>query len=182
MNSRNRVYQLAVAALLSAIGILIPMLSPIKLVLEPASFTLASHVAIFLAMFISPTVAVFVTVGTTLGFFLGGFPIVIVARAASHIIFVMTGALFLKKKPNTLDTHTSTALFALLVSLVHAAGEVLVVIPFYLSSNMAEGYYTSGFMVSVLLLVGVGTIVHSMVDFYISYFIWKPLKKAMPKL
>ena len=68
--SSQKLYRLVVAALLCAVGILIPMFSPIKITIEPASFTLASHVAIFLAMFVSPSIAVAVSVGTTLGFFL----------------------------------------------------------------------------------------------------------------
>ena len=52
MNSKLNTKEIIMAALLCAIGIMIPMISPIKIVLEPASFTLASHVAIFIAMFI----------------------------------------------------------------------------------------------------------------------------------
>lgn len=73
MRSRTNTYQLALTGMLIAIGIVIPMFSPIKVVIEPASFTLASHVAVFIAMFISPSMAVAVSLGTTLGFFLGGF-------------------------------------------------------------------------------------------------------------
>jgi niacin transporter len=88
------------AALLCAVGIIIPILSPVKFVMEPASFTLASHVALFIAMFISPFTAAIVAVGTSLGFLLGGFPIVIVARAATHIVFALIGAIIIRKKPS----------------------------------------------------------------------------------
>jgi niacin transporter len=74
------------AALLIAIGFVIPVFSPVKILLEPASYTLASHVSIFIAMFISPFIAVVVSLGTTLGFLVGGFPPVIVLRAATHEI------------------------------------------------------------------------------------------------
>ncbi len=83
--------------MLTAVGVIIPIFSPIKIILEPASFTLASHVAVFLSMFISPSVAVGVSIGTTLGFFLGGFPLVITLRAATHIIFAVSGSIILKK-------------------------------------------------------------------------------------
>ena len=73
MNSKLNTKEVIMAALLCAIGIMIPMISPIKIVLEPASFTLASHVAIFIAMFISTKVALLVTVGTTIGFFIRRF-------------------------------------------------------------------------------------------------------------
>ena len=47
-----RIQRMCVAALLCAIAILIPMISPVKIQLGPMSFTLGSHVAIFIAMFI----------------------------------------------------------------------------------------------------------------------------------
>ena len=52
---------MVLAALLSAIGILIPIIMPFKITIEPASFTLASHVPMFIAMYISPVVAIIVT-------------------------------------------------------------------------------------------------------------------------
>lgn len=179
MNHGNKLYQMILAALLCAIGIIIPLFSPIKILLEPASFTLASHVAIFIAMFISPGVAVAVSLGTTLGFFLGGFPIVIVCRAATHVIFALGGALVLRKNPQLIETPVKSQLFSLIIGLIHGAAEVAVVTPFYFSAQMAEGYYAKGFIVSILLLVGVGSVIHSMVDFAISLVIWRPLKKYM---
>ena len=58
-----RIQRMCVAALLCAIAILIPMISPVKIQLGPMSFTLGSHVAIFIAMFISPAVALTVELG-----------------------------------------------------------------------------------------------------------------------
>ena len=49
MNTRTQTKHITIAALLIAIGILIPMISPLKIILEPASFTLASHVATMIA-------------------------------------------------------------------------------------------------------------------------------------
>ena len=66
--SMSRLQKLVIAALLCAIGILIPVISPIKITLDPMSFTLGSHVAIFVAMFVSPAVALCVELGTTVGF------------------------------------------------------------------------------------------------------------------
>ena len=67
MKSKN-INQLVLAGVLCGIGIVVPMLMP-KIVIGPMSFTLASHVAIFIAMFISPKLAAVVCLGTTLGFF-----------------------------------------------------------------------------------------------------------------
>jgi niacin transporter len=177
----RRIYELVLAAVLIAVGIVIPMFSPLRIILEPASFTLASHVAIFLAMFISPPVAAAVAVGTTIGFFLGGFPIVIVARAASHVVFALTGALVLSRRPALLDGVKPMLLFSLLISLLHAVCEVLAVIPFYFGQGLSAGFYNRGFLVSVIVLVGVGTVVHSMVDFAIALAVWKPLQKAVKR-
>ena len=58
---------MVLAGVLCAVGIVVPMFMP-RIVLGPMSFTLASHVAVFLGMFISPAVAVAVCIGTTLGF------------------------------------------------------------------------------------------------------------------
>ena len=61
MKSKN-INQLVVAGVLCGIGIVVPMLMP-KIVIGPMSFTLASHVAIFMAMFISPKLAAAVCAG-----------------------------------------------------------------------------------------------------------------------
>lgn len=182
MNSRTNTKSVVMSALLCALGIIIPMFSPIKLILEPASFTLASHVAIFIAMFISPSTAVFVTIGTTVGFLLGGFPIVVVARAFSHLIFVSFGAIYLKKNKNVISSIKSSIGFSFTIGLLHAIAEVLVVMPFYFGSSLAQGYYEQGFVTSILLLVGLGTIVHSMLDFSLSIYIWNVMPKELKNI
>lgn len=179
-STRARIYRMVIAALLCAIGIVIPLFSPLKIVLEPASFTLASHVAIFIAMFISPVVAAVVAVGTTLGFLLGGFPIVIVLRAASHIVFVLAGALVLKKRPAVLDAFLPALLFSFLIGLVHAVSEVLVVSFYYFGNSLTEIFYQKGYFVSVVLLTGLGSVIHSMVDFAIALVVWRPLRRFIP--
>lgn len=179
--SSQKLYRMVVAALLCAVGILIPMFSPIKISLDPASFTLASHVALFLAMFVSPGVAVAVSIGTTLGFFLAGcFPITVVLRAASQIVFAVVGALYLRRHPDLAlhPTRPQTLLFSFLIGILHAVGEVLIILPFYFGGSMAA-YEAKGFFVSVILLVGVGTVVHSMVDYGIASVIWSPLRQVI---
>lgn len=90
MEHKN-IYQLVLAGVLCAIGLVVPMVMP-KVIIGPMSFTLGAHVAIFLAMFISPKVAAAVCLGTTMGFFVTT-PLIIAARAATHIIFALVGAL-----------------------------------------------------------------------------------------
>ncbi|WRS28433.1 hypothetical protein U6B65_04680 [Oscillospiraceae bacterium MB08-C2-2] len=174
MRKSGSIQVMTVSALLIAIGIVIPMFSPLKVVLEPASFTLASHVAIFLSMFISPFAAIAVTLGTTLGFLLGGFPIVVVLRAASHIFFTVIGSIILHKRPSVVQGAAKAQVFSFFIGLIHAVGEVAVVSAFYFGSSvLSSGYYTNGFISSVLGLVGIGSVVHSMVDFAIALLILK---------
>ncbi len=179
MNTKNSVQTMTIAALLSAIAILIPMFAP-KFILEPASFTLASHVPIFIAMFISPYIAVTVAIISAIGFLLAGiFPIVVVLRALSHIVFAVVGSILLKKNKNFLNTTGGFVTFGLLMALIHAVCEVTVVTFFYWGNNMTSGYYDKGYLFSVILLVGVGTIIHSMIDFTIAFAVWKPLQKVV---
>lgn len=177
MNRAIQARYLTITALLIAIGIIIPMYSPVKIVIPPASYTLASHVAIFIAMFLSPGAAVAVAVGTTLGFFIGGFPIVIVIRAATHLIFALLGALFLKRDPDILSKPVRLRLFSLVVGLAHGALEACVVAWFYTAGQLSEANYQSGFFMSVIVLVGFGSVLHSMVDFEISLIVVKALRK-----
>ena len=144
-----RIQRMCVAALLCAIAILIPMISPVKIQLGPMSFTLGSHVAIFIAMFISPAVALTVELGATLGFLLAGFPPVVVLRALSQVVFVAIGAFLLAKKPAVMKNGLSIFLFGLVMGVIHGVLEAVV-----------------------------GTVVHSMVDYYLALLIWQPVSRA----
>lgn len=170
----NKIYQMMLASMLCAVGIIIPMFSPIKIVIEPASFTLASHVAIMISMFLSPGITVTVCIGTTIGFFFGGFPITVVARAASHLVFAVIGSYAIMKKPSLLTNMKQFIPFTFILSIIHAICEVVVVMPFFFS-----GADTSNFFYSVLILVGVGTIIHSMVDFMIAKVVYQAIKKPI---
>ncbi len=176
--NNNKLQSMVISGLLCAIGIIIPMFAP-KIVLEPASFTLASHVPIFIAMFISPWVAASVALITGFGFLFAGFPIVVVLRALTHIIFASIGAFVLKKNGNILLSGKSTFIFGILISAVHAICEVAVVTFFYWGSGMTSAYYERGYLISVVCLVGIGTLIHSMIDLGIAIFVWKPLQHVI---
>ncbi|GAA4655300.1 hypothetical protein GCM10023142_24380 [Anaerocolumna aminovalerica] len=178
MRRQNKVQIIAIAALLCALGILIPMIAP-KIVIEPASFTLASHVPVFIAMFISPAVAISVAFITGLGFLISGFPLVIVLRALSHAIFAVIGAYALKKNSNLIATGKSNFLFNLAIAIIHAISEVAIVTFFYWGSSMTSAYYDKGYLLSVVVLVGLGTVIHSMLDFTIALYVWKPVQKVV---
>lgn len=174
----NKLLTMVIAALLCAVGIVIPMFAP-KIVLEPMSFTLASHVAVFIAMFISPPVAFAVTLGTSVGFFFAGLPPVIALRALSHFGFVVVGCFLIKKKSDWLARPASTVTFGLILAIIHAICETLVVTLFYFGGGLPVDFYKNGFVFSVIVMVGVGTIVHSMVDFAIALAVWKPVSRVI---
>ena len=179
----NSVKRLTISALLIAMGIIIPMVMP-RSTIGPASFTLASHVPVFIAMFISPVVAIAVSLGTGFGFFLSATPI-IALRALSHLIFAVIGAVILQKHPEILINkegkftllNGKLQLFNVGIGVIHSAAELVVVSVFYTMGNLPGTYYTAGFMYSIFLLMGVGGLIHSLVDFSIAYFLASTLSK-----
>jgi len=168
-----RIRTMTIAALLSAIGIIIPLYSPIKIVIEPASFTFASHVPIFIAMFISPAAAVFTSIVTAFGFFINYTPI-IGFRALSHVVFALTGAYILKMRNNILLSLKKSIPFVLVLSLIHAVCELIVSTIFYFSDQTSVNY-----VYNVVLLVGAGTFIHSSIDFIMAAAIWAPVQKVI---
>ncbi|MDK8108718.1 hypothetical protein QP702_10460 [Enterococcus faecalis] len=179
----NSVKRLTISALLIAMGIIIPMVMP-RITIGPASFTLASHVPVFIAMFISPVVAIAVSLGTGFGFFLSATPI-IALRALSHLIFAVIGAVILQKHPEILINkegkftllNGKLQLFNVGIGVIHSSAELVVVSVFYTMGNLPGTYYTAGFMYSIFLLMGVGGLIHSLVDFSIAYFLASTLSK-----
>lgn len=178
----NSVRNLTISALLIGLGILIPMVMP-KIVIGPASFTLASHVPVFIAMFFSPLVAIAVVLGTTFGFFISTTPI-IALRAFSHLIFAVIGAKYLQKHPELVLKNGKFTLangrfqiFNLIIGIIHAVAEMLVVSAFYFMGNMPNTFYSQGYLYTVFILMGIGGLVHSLVDFNIAYFVAGELYK-----
>ncbi|MCL2020222.1 MAG: hypothetical protein FWG70_10770 [Oscillospiraceae bacterium] len=165
---------ITISGLLIAFGIVIPMFSPFRIMLEPAaSYTLASHVPVFIAMFISPFSAIAVAAGTTIGFALGPYTPVVVFRAASHVVFAALGALYWQSICRAGLSAAKVRVFSLAVALTHAVSELIVVSIFYFLIGMGDEFYQKGFLFSVVLLVGLGTIIHSMIDFEIAYAVKK---------
>ena len=111
-----------------------------------------------------------------IGFFIGGFPIVVVARALSHLVFVIVGMSLIKNKESITIKGSLGSSF--IIGMIHGICEVLVVIPFYFNSSLSPAYYDKGFLQGVILLVGVGTVIHSMLDVSLSVYIWNLLPKG----
>lgn len=171
---KNSTQTLTYSALLIALGILIPIVMPIKFVFGPASYTLASHVPVMLAMFVSPLVAVLVALGTAFGFFLT-FPFIIAVRALSHVLFAFLGAYYLKTHPQIVYAPKKMVAFNVILGIVHALSETAVVSIFFMTGNMGEASYTAGFFITVIVLVGLGGFIHSVIDFIIAFSLAKKL-------
>lgn len=172
MNTHNKIYTMTLSAILIAVGTVIPLFMP-KVIVGPMSFTLASHVAIMIAIFISPQVALSVSIGTTIGFLIAGFPFVVVLRALTHVIWAFVGAMYAKNHPETFASPFKTLGFNVSLAAIHAVAEMIIVIPFYFGPSIDA----QTFIYMVFGLVGIGTFVHSSVDFAISLVVWKVLAK-----
>ena len=156
---KTNVRKMTYAALLTALAIIIPIsFGFLKIQIPPFSATLAAHVPMFISMLLGPWVAVTVGLGSTLGF-LATAPAVVAARAFMHVFVGLAGAILIKKKVPLTKVIAITAP-------IHGALEALAVIPF-------------GFTVyKILVVIGVGTILHHLVDGAIALVLIKTLSKA----
>lgn len=151
--------KLTLAALLTAIAIIVPFVVFFKVLVPPFSATLGSHVPMFISMLLGPKVAVIVGLGSALGFFLNLGPI-IGARAAMHIIVGVIGAALIKK-------GVSFGKVAVITAPIHGLLEMLVVMPF-----------VSFDVYNLLVITGVGTMLHHTVDAFIAYVLINILQKS----
>lgn len=168
---------MVITALMIAFGIIIPTLfKPLQVTLPPAfTATITAHVPIFISMCISPASAIFTSIGTTLGFLLSGIPLVVVARAASHIVFALVGAYMVVNKK-------SLVLVGIVTAVLHAAFEAVMVYVFF-----AMGWTPSDSGLLLAYTTGVGTLIHHVIDYVIAVVLLKALAKTkaikdLPKL
>ena len=92
-------------------------------------------------------------------------------RAASHIFFALLGAWYLKNHMDTLSNAASFLTFNFVCALIHAVAEVLACLLFYTTTSMPN----IDLVYVVFVLVGGGTIIHSIVDGYIALYIYKAI-------
>lgn len=172
---KNKLRNLIIGAMLTAIGIMIPMVMPVRIVFGPASFTLASHVPVMIAMFFSPLMSAFVAIGTAVGFMMAIPEPTIWLRALSHLIFAVIGAWYLQKHPQIIESKIGLQTFNMIIAVMHAAIESGVVFAFY-----ALGFrgIDQSALWNFLVIIGLGGIVHSFVDFNLAFYISKVLSKA----
>lgn len=169
------VKNLTVAALLIALGILIPMVMP-KIVIGPASYTLGSHVPAMIAMFFSPLMAICVALGTAIGFFLT-LPPIIGLRALSHLVFVTVGAFYLQKNPQLIQHPLKLQVFNFVLAVIHASFEVVVVFAFAYFGNVANTTFDRHYLIFLFGMIGLGGLIHSLIDFNIAYIVARSIQK-----
>lgn len=177
MTKKLSTKNMVITALLIAFGILIPTaFSSFRIPLGPFTATFASHVPTFIAMFISPVSAICAAIGTTIGFIITA-PLVVVVRAASHIIFALVGSYMLKK-------NCSIILTGIITAVLHAGAEAIVVALF-----ITQGWTSSQntLLSAVFYVTGLGTLIHHTIDYIIAVVLIKALAKTgaitdLPKL
>lgn len=170
----SKTKNLTYMAILTAFGILIPATMPIRFVLGPASFTLASHVPIKLAMFRSPNCAITVAISAALGFLLSGMPLVIVLRALSHLIFASIGSYYLMKHPRLLSQRRRRFMFSLVINFIHGMGEVLVV---YLLTSIGLADLGAHYLLTLFVFIGCSSFIHGLMDLELAYYLARFLKE-----
>ncbi len=173
---RYNLKRLTITVMLSALGILIPLIMP-KIVIGPASYTLGSHVPIIIAMFLGWDIALMVGLSGGLGFFLALGPIVS-ARAFSHLLWAIPGAFIIQLFKNSFRKWHFRFIFNIIISFFHALFECIVVLLFYTEKLSDQNFLVT----TILLSIGVGGFIHSMVDYEISSFVYGRLKDQIPNL
>lgn len=165
----NNTKKLTFTALLTALAMIIPIaFGFMRVVVGPFTATLTSHVPMFLAMLFSPSVAIMVGLGSALGFFMAAGPIV-GARALMHVVVGVMGAVLINKGVSYKKVIAFTAP-------VHGILEALVVIGFIAGGMVPK--YTGTMTYYLLVIVGVGTILHHTADGLISSVLVKALSKV----
>lgn len=168
-NAKINTKNIVLTGLLIALAVVIPMFMP-RVINVPGFFTvtLASHVPVLLSMFINPICAAAVAVGSTIGFLFTSPPEVVV-RAATHAIFAVVGALMLKKNIN---------IFVVLVvtMLLHTVCETTVMFCFGIKlTNLQQTLPQATQAVALGIIAGL-TCLHHLMDFVITFVIYKAIK------
>lgn len=149
---------IVLAALLTALSMIITF-SPLRLPFPPPfSVTLGSHVPTMVALFINPTVTLFTVIGSVIGFAVtAADPIIVPLRAATHILFALVGRYLIMHRFIKNDI-VNYIVVIVVTSLIHALSESLVVM--LVTPIIAPEKMTS----TIVTLTFVGTIFHHYVD------------------
>ncbi|MEE1046026.1 MAG: ECF transporter S component [Clostridia bacterium] len=181
MKTALKTRDMVITALLIAIGIIIPIYFGFLRVILPPAFTatLLAHVPIFISIFISPWSAIFTAIGTTIGFAASGLDPVVTARAGSHIVFALVGAIMIKRNCSLISVGIVTAI-------LHALFEALTVYLF-LAMGWTSAKDGATFFSIAFYTTGIGTILHDIIDYIVACLVGCALVRAkmlqpLPKL
>ena len=167
MNKRTK--EMVMAAILTALSIIITY-SPVKLVLPFFTLTVGAHIPTLIAMFISPWVTAMTVIGSCIGFLMtipAPSSIIVVTRAATHIIFALAGYNMIKRNSMPLIA------IALITAVIHAIFEgisVYVLTPLVITSDTTA--------TAAAGIAFAGTFVHHLLDSTICVPIIIALNKA----
>ena len=65
-----------------------------------------------------------------------------------------------------------------MIGILHGLCEVLIITPLYLNNGLSAANYDAGYLYSIFTLVGLGTVVHSSIDFILALAVWRVLAKS----
>ncbi len=133
----NKTKKVVISALLVGLSIIIPYISLPVLPIPEFSVTLFAHVAILIAMFMGVEVGVMAGLGSILGFYLKGMPLVVVMRAAAHLVFIVVGAIMLKKLHNK---KWNVYVTGVVTGVIHALCEGAVVAFWFKSTSISNTF------------------------------------------
>ena len=150
--------KLAISALLTALAIIIPFIVIFKVIIPPFTATLGAHVPMFISMLLGPKVAVMVGLGSALSVLLN-LGSIVGLRALMHVFVGLLGAFLIKK-------GASFGRAVIITAPLHGLLEMLVVMPF-----IGMDVY------NILIITGLGTVLHHFADGFISYGIINILEK-----
>lgn len=153
-----------------------------KIMIPPASFTLASHVPLFIAMFLHQELQWLLRqVRHLVSFNNAGYHRI--ASIVTSCVCVDWGLVLAKASEYRFKNGQFTFAnwrfqgFNFVIGVIHSLAEMLVVSIFYFIGNMPETYYSQGYFYTVFILMGIGGLIHSLVDYNIAYFIAGTLSK-----
>ncbi|MCL1900821.1 MAG: hypothetical protein FWG51_00290 [Firmicutes bacterium] len=133
------------------------------------SFTPFSHIFLFIACFISPYTALMTYLAVLGGFIIKTGNYLTWLRAASHLFFIVFLVIYIKIFK--LKTKKHIAIAAACTSVIHAGFEILAVI-----IGLAAGFEGNGTVYYILLVVGLGTMGHNLLDYFAGFFLYKVSK------
>ncbi len=159
---KTNVKKMIITALLIAFSIVIPVVfGPfLRVYFPPFSATLASHVPLFIAMFLGPFEAAVVGLGSAIGFLFAFPDPIIAARAATHIAVGFVGARLVLRNLSYITVMAITAP-------IHGILEGIVV--YMITKNFAVAF----------IAVGVGTVLHHIIDSLITAPLLATLSKVL---